>query len=78
MGKPDLNMIKKAPFGRVKAALGCGIVFIIFSGILGIILSFFADHEALASVIRKTSITGIVFCLIIVILLKVIEADDVF
>ncbi len=71
-------MIKKAPFGSVKAALGCGIIFIIFSGILGIILSFFADDPALASLIRKSSITGIVFCLIIIILVKVIKADDEF
>lgn len=71
-------MIKKAPLGRVKAALGCGIVFIIFSGILGIVLSFFADDPALASSIRKSSITGIVFCLIIIVLVKVIRADDEF
>jgi len=52
-------MIKKAPFGAARAALGCGVLFIFFSGIFGIVLSFFANDPALASIIRKRCIIGI-------------------
>jgi hypothetical protein len=71
-------MIKRAPFGGVKAVLGCGIIFIILSGIVGIILSFFADDPALASLIRKRCIAGILLCIVIIVLVKVIRADDDF
>ena len=71
-------MIKKAPFGSVKAVLGCGIIFIIFSGIIGIILSFFADDPALASLIRKRCIAGILLCFVIIIFVKVLRSDDDF
>ncbi len=68
--------MKKAPLGSLKAALGCGIVFIIFSGILGIVLSFFSDDPALASLIRKRCITGIVVCILIIVALKIVRMDE--
>ena len=67
--------MKKAPLGSLKAALGCGIVFILFSGILGIVLSFFSDDPSLASLIRKRCITGIALCILIIVALKVVRMD---
>jgi hypothetical protein len=67
--------MKKAPLGSLKAALGCGIVFIFFSGILGIVLSFFSEDPVLASLIRKRCITGIVLCFLVIVALKIIRMD---
>jgi len=64
-------MIKKAPFGAVRAALGCGVLFIFFSGIFGIVLSFFANDPALASIIRKRCIIGIGIGIVMVIAWKI-------
>ena len=52
-------MIKEPPFGAAKAAFGCGALIIFFTGIFGIVLSFFAKNQALASLIRKRCIIGI-------------------
>jgi hypothetical protein len=52
-------MIKKIPFGAAKAALGCGTLLIFFAGIFGIVVSFFANDPALASMIRKRCFIGI-------------------
>jgi hypothetical protein len=67
--------MKRAPLGSLKAALGCGIVFIIFSGIVGIVLSFFSDDPALASMIRKRCITGIVLCILVIVAVKIVRID---
>jgi len=65
-------MIKKAPLGAAKAALGCCVLLIFFfTGIFGIVLSFFANDPALASIVRKRCIIGIGIGILMVVAWKI-------
>ncbi len=64
-------MIKDSPLGSVKAALGCGIVIIFFTALLGIAVSFFAKDPALAWTIRKRCIIGIIIGILMIVAWKI-------
>ena len=68
-------MIRKAPFGATKAALGCGVLFLLLAGIIGIVISFFIDDAGLASMIRKRCILGIAIGIVIFLLWKIVIED---
>jgi len=63
--------LKKAPFGATKAALGCGVILIFFTGTLGIILSFFTSDAKLASAVRTRCFIGILIGIAMVIAWKI-------
>ncbi len=63
--------LKKVPFGATKAALGCGVVLIFFTGIFGIVLSFFTDDTELASAVRTRCFIGILIGIVMVIAWKI-------
>jgi len=67
-------MIKEAPFGAAKAAFGCGVLIILFTGIFGIVLSFFAKNQALAALVRKRCIIGIGIGLVLVVAWKIYKS----
>ena len=52
-------MIKNTRLRTTQAAVGCGAILIFSVGILGIVLSFFADDPALAATIRTRCVIGI-------------------
>lgn len=68
-------MIKKSPYGATKAALGCGILFLILAGVIGFVLSFFVDDPNIASFIRNRCLLSIAISVVIIILWKVVIVD---
>lgn len=64
-------MIKKARFGATKAAFGCGVLLIFFTGIFGIVVSFFANDPVLASAIRKRCLIGMGIGILMVLAWKI-------
>jgi hypothetical protein len=68
-------MIKKAPYGAAKAALGCGILLLILGGVIGFFLSFSVVDPAVASFIRKRCLLSIVMGIVIIALWKVVLMD---
>jgi len=52
-------MIKNIRLRTTQAAVGCGAILIFSVGILGIVLSFFANDPALAATIRTRCVIGI-------------------
>lgn len=72
----ELMRMKKAAFGSVKAALGCGIILIFGTGIFGFIISFFADDPKLAAAIRSRCLIGMAIGVVMVIALKVYSSRE--
>ena len=66
-------MIKKAKFGAVKAAIGCGALLIFFTGIFGIFVSFFANDPVLAVTIRRRCLLGIAIGILMIIAWKIFK-----
>jgi xanthine/uracil/vitamin C permease (AzgA family) len=65
--------MKKAPFGATRAALGCGVLMIFFTGILGFVLSFFTDDPELATAVRTRCLIGILIGIGMVIAWKLVR-----
>jgi uncharacterized membrane protein len=63
--------LKKVPFGAMKAALGCGVILIFFTGIFGIVLSFFTADAELASAVRTRCFIGLLIGIAMVIAWKI-------
>jgi uncharacterized membrane protein len=66
--------LKKFPFRTTKAALGCGVSLIFFTGILGIVLSFFTDDAKLASAVRARCLLGLLIGVAMVIGWKIFSS----
>jgi len=66
-------MIRKPPFGATKTLFGCGVVFLIFFGIVGFIASFFTKNTSLASTVRERSLIGLIIGISIIIIMKLID-----
>jgi len=65
--------MKKAPFGATRAALGCGVLMIFFTGILGFVLSFFTNDPELAAAIRSRCLIGVIIGIAMVIAWKLVK-----
>lgn len=65
--------MKKAPFGATRAALGCGVVLIFLTGILGFVLSFFTSDPELAAAVRSRCLIGILIGIAMVIAWKLVK-----
>ena len=68
--------MRKAPFGSVKAALGCGIILIFGTGIIGFIISFFADDPELASTVRSRCLIGMAIGVVMVLAWKIFSSRE--
>jgi uncharacterized membrane protein len=66
--------LKKVPFGATKAALGCGVILIFFTGIFGIVLSFFTHDPELASAVRTRCFIGLLIGIAMVIGWKIFSS----
>jgi len=65
--------MKKAPFGATRAALGCGVLMIFLTGILGFVLSFFTNDPELAVAVRSRCLIGILIGIGMVITWKLVK-----
>lgn len=65
---------KKVPYGFTRAALGCGVLLIFFTGIFGIVLSFFTDDAQLASAVRTRCFIGLLIGIVMVIAWKLFNS----
>ena len=63
--------LKKASFKATKAALGCGVILIFFTGVFGFVLSFFTGDPELASAVRTRCFIGLLIGIAMVVAWKI-------
>lgn len=66
--------MKKASFGATRAAVGCGVLMIFFTGIFGLVISFFTDDPELAASVRSRCLIGILIGIAMVIVWKIFKS----
>jgi hypothetical protein len=72
----SLTIMRKAPLGSVKAALGCGIIMIFVTGIFGLVVSFFANDPQLARTVRSRCLIGMAIGVVMVIAWKIYQSRE--
>ena len=66
-------MQNKRPYGASKVLFGCGVLFFVFFGFIGLVASFFLENKELAASVRSRSIMGLIIGILIVVAWKIID-----